>query len=43
MKRVSGILRENGIKVEGELKETILDLEFYEKNGKLRRESVWQS
>jgi hypothetical protein len=40
--RVHQILKENEIEQECELKETILDLEFYLENKKLRRESKWQ-
>jgi hypothetical protein len=43
MKRVRQILKENNIKEQGDLKETILDWEYYEKTGKLRREKMWQS
>lgn len=42
LKRVRQALKENEVEAEGELKETILDLEFYIENHKLRRESKWQ-
>ena len=42
LKRVRQTLKENGIEPDGELKEAILDLEYYLENHKLRRESKWQ-
>jgi hypothetical protein len=43
MKRVRQTLKEYNIKEQGDLKEAILDWEYYEKTGKLRREKMWQS
>lgn len=40
--RARKIMKENAIESIGELRETILDMEFYEKNKKLRRENKWQ-
>lgn len=42
LERVHKTMKENGIKLQGELKELILDLEFYQKTQKLRRPEVWQ-
>lgn len=42
IKRLRNFLSENDIEPEGELKETILDYEYYDKHHKLRREGVWQ-
>ena len=40
--RVRKILDENKIEPDGELKEVILDFEYWEKDKKLRRENKWQ-
>lgn len=42
MSRIRKVMTENGIESKGDLAEAILDLEFYEKNRKLRRENIWQ-
>ena len=40
--RVRKLLKDNAIEEKGDLKDAILDLEYYEKNKKLRRENIWQ-
>lgn len=42
MERIKKFLEANSIAIEGEIKEAIQDLEYYERNGKLRREDMWQ-
>ena len=40
--KVRALLNENKIEPDGELKEVILDLEYWEKYKRLRRENKWQ-
>jgi hypothetical protein len=40
--RVRKLLKDNAMEEQGDLKDAILDLGYYEKNKKLRRESIWQ-
>jgi len=42
LEKVRSLLNEKTIEPSGELKEVILDLEYWEKNHKLRRENKWQ-
>lgn len=40
--KIHSFIKENNIKEEGDLKEAIIDLEYFEKNQKLRRKDIWQ-